>query len=129
MAKESSVSGLRAILYGLLAALLLGLVFCGLGGFLLDKEVLRPGAVVPASWGIGLFCGLMGGMTASQKAGHQKILYAVVTALLFLLVLFILRGILFKTVAESPWGVPIASVIGSILGAMLGSKSGKRRRK
>lgn len=122
--KKSTVG---AILWGVLSALAVSLMLSGLAAALAGTGTLPIGAMQYAAWLVSLLAGLAGGFMTAKQAGKQRLPLALAAAGIYLLLIFVLRGILFRSVSSQPWWIPIWIVVGAIIGALWASKNGKKR--
>ena len=63
----------------------------------------------------------IGGMIAARKAGSQRLAAALLCAVLYLLVAFVLRGLIYGSVSQKAWLIPALAAGGSVLGSILAS--------
>lgn len=118
---------IRGVLVGsgvmVLASLLLSAIVSGL----LVSGILPMGALKPAGWGITLLACFLGAMVTSRQTGSMPLPASLLAGLLYLAVIFIMRGVLFKTVGDRAYMVVILALAACILGALAGAGGGRKR--
>lgn len=118
---------IRGVLVGsgvmVLASLLLSAIVSGL----LVSGILPMGALKPAGWGITLLACFLGAMVTSRQTGAMPLPASLLAGLLYLAVIFIMRGVLFKTVGDRAYMVVILALAACILGALAGAGGGRKR--
>lgn len=118
-----------AILWGTAMMLLASLGIGAVLAALVESGLFSAGVLSAASWGITLVAGLLGGLVTAKCAGKLRLPLALTAVLCYLLLIFVLRGLIFRTVGETPWLIPIWAVAGGVIGALLASsRAGKRCR-
>jgi FtsH-binding integral membrane protein len=120
---------IRALLWGVVGMLLMSLGVGALIAALVESGMFRGGVLPAASWGITLVSGLFGGLITAKAAGKLRLPLALAAVLCYLLLIFILRGLIFRTVGETPWIIPIWAAAGGVIGALLASSGGGKRRR
>jgi FtsH-binding integral membrane protein len=120
---------IKALLWGVAGMLLVSLGVGALIAALVESGMFRAGVLPAASWGITLIAGLFGGLITAKSAGKLRLPLALAAVLCYLLLIFILRGLIFRTVGETPWIIPIWAAAGGVIGALLASSGGGKRRR
>ena len=79
---------------------------------------------IPQS-GLGIFAGMitavccfLGGYVAAKRAGKMPLPVALLAAGLYLLIGFILRGLIFGGVGSRPWIMVIVAAVAAVIGSM-----------
>jgi FtsH-binding integral membrane protein len=120
---------IKALLWGISVMLLVSLGVGALMAAFVESGMLRAGALTVVSWGITVIAGLLGGLVTAKRAGKLRLPLALAGVLCYLLLIFVLRGLLFHTVSETPWIVPALTASGGVIGALIASSGdGKRHR-
>lgn len=78
---------------------------------------------------IAVLSGIMCGLAAANKADRQKLPLAFAAAALYLLLIFVLRGLAFHTVGEMPWLVALCTMGGCLVGAIISAKKQKSHKR
>jgi FtsH-binding integral membrane protein len=116
-----------ALLWGVAGMLLVSLGVGAVMAALVERGMFRANVLPAASWGITLAAGLVGGLITAKSAGKLRLPLALAAVLCYLLLIFILRGLIFRTVGETPWIIPIWAAVGGVIGALLASGRGRKR--
>ena len=116
-----------AVVFGVLTMFLVALLLSAVAAALISGEVLPVGAQKPICWVIGAVAAFLGAVICAGRAGQQRLPLCLVAAAVYLLLAFVLRGLLFEEVGSQPWLVPVLTVLGSVLGALITSGKKKRR--
>lgn len=119
------IDGMKAVLMGAAVTLGLSMGLTALDAALLGAGVLPENMIVPACV-ITAASALVGGLTASGHAGSLKLPAALAAAGVYLLTVFILRGILFGDVSQRPWLMPLMAGLGALAGGVLSAGRKKR---
>jgi FtsH-binding integral membrane protein len=120
---------IRALLWGVAGMLLASLGLGAVIAALVESGMFHASVLPAASWGITLVSGIFGGLITAKSAGKLRLPLALAAVLCYLLLIFILRGLIFRTVGETPWMIPVWTAAGGVIGALLASSgTGKRRR-
>ena len=114
-----------ALIWGVLTALVTALALSAIAAALVGAGMLPAGGLKYVSWGITLLTGLAGGFMTAKQAGKLRLPLALATVGLYLLIVFVLRGLLYKNVCAEPWWIPIWTALGGIAGALAASGKGK----
>ncbi len=117
-----------ALLRGILTALAVSLILSGAASALVGAGLL-PGGLRYISWGVALLSGLSGGFMTAKQAGKFRLPLALAAVGLYLLVVFVLRGLLFKSVGLEPWRIPAWTAGGGVIGALAASGKTKKKRR
>jgi FtsH-binding integral membrane protein len=119
-----------SLLWGVAVMLLASLGIGAVAAALVESGMIRAGVLPAASWGITMLAGLFGGLATAKRAGKLRLPLAIAAAVCYLLLIFILRGLLFRTVGQTPWMIPIWTLAGGVIGALIASSgNGKRHRR
>ncbi len=116
-----------AVVFGVLAMLILTLALSGIAAALLSAEILPVGAEPGACWVIAALSAFLGAVVCARRAGEKRLPLCLAAGVVYLLAAFVLRGLIFKEVGPQPWVVPVLTLAGSILGALASSGKKKRR--
>lgn len=116
-----------AVLWGVLSALAVSLMLSAAAAALAGTGTLPAGALKYAAWLVSLLAGLVGGFFTAKQAGKQRLPLALAAAGIYLLLIFVLRGLIFRSVSSQPWWIPVWTVAGAVIGALWASKKGKKR--
>lgn len=85
---------------------------------------------MPLSAGIVTFLAcFLGSFWVSGKAERMPLPNALISSAAYLLLVFVLRGLVFRSVGDRVFYVMIAGIIGSLLGAFLSAGRGGKKRK
>lgn len=125
--KTSAANNLWAVLFGVVTILVISLGLSALAAALIGGGILPISASGAAAWGITVIASLLGALICAGKAGEKRLPLCLASGVIYLLLAFILRGLMFGEVAGRPWIVPVCVLLGSLLGALASSK--KKRRK
>lgn len=125
--KTSITNNLWAILFGVVSTLLASLVLCAIGAAMLGSGVLPISAAGIFSYVVTVIASLLGALICAKKAGEKRLPLCLAAGAVYLLLVFVLRGLIFGGVAERPWIVPICALGGCVLGAVLSSKQKRRK--
>lgn len=113
---------------GVLVMLLVSLGLSAIFAFLFSGGVLPLGAMRVVAWGITLVCCFLGGLWISNRVSTMPLPMTLGAVACYLLLIFVLRGLIFGTVAEPVAPVVGMAAVGGILGALVAAgKGGKRR--
>lgn len=115
-----------AIVISVTATMLISLVFAAVFAALVENGVIPAQSLSAIVYGISAVSALVGGILCGKKASKARLPLCVASCGIYLLIIFVLRGLVFKTVTSTPWIIPICAFIGAIIGAMLSSKSKRR---
>ena len=124
--KKAKSSGFMPILYGIGTMLITTLVLSIPGAALVTGGMVNQRALSVLAVIITALGGFFGGWTASKKAQKSPLPMAVISAALYLLLVFIVRGLLFGGVAEKPLWIILAAMIAAVAGGIVGT--GKKQR-
>ena len=121
--------GLKAVLMGTGTMLGISMALTALAAALLSWGILPVHAERIACWIIGALAAFLGALVCGRRAREMRLPLCLTSAAVYLLLTFILRGLLFREVGSQPWVIPVLTVAGSILGAITasGRASGKHR--
>ncbi len=125
--KTSMTNNLWAVLFGVIVTLAVSLGLCALGAALLGSGVLPISAAGIFSYAVTVLASFLGALVCAKKAGEKRLPLCLAAGGVYLLLVFVLRGLIFGGVASRPWIVPLCVVGGSILGAVLSSKQKRRK--
>lgn len=117
--------GLKAVLMGTGATLGLSMALTALTAALLGGGILPENLIVPACV-ITALAALAGGMTAAGNAGSLKLPMALASGAVYLLIVFVLRGLLYGSVGERPWLMPLMAMVGALAGGLLSAGRKKK---
>ena len=118
---------IRAVLQGVLTMLVISLLLSAVAAALIAAEILPVSAERIVCWIIGTLAAFLGAVVCAGRAGELRLPLCLTSAVVYLLLAFILRGLLFQDVGPQPWMMPILTVVGSVLGALMTSGKKKRR--
>lgn len=127
MGKMKLGTNMKGILAGILAALAVSAVLSAIFAALVSSGALPLSAMWILAVVISLFAGFLCGFVSASKFKKQKLPFAILTAGIYLLLIFVLRGLCFRDISDKPWLVLIAVVVGAVVGAVLASGKKKRR--
>ena len=116
-----------AVIFGAAAMLVLSLVLSAVAAALLSAEILPVGAEKVVCWVITALSAFLGALLCARRAGEKRLPLCVAAGVVYLLLAFVLRGLIFKEVGPQPWVVPVLVLVGSALGALASSGKKKRR--
>ncbi|MDD6024426.1 MAG: hypothetical protein PUC06_09370 [Oscillospiraceae bacterium] len=124
-------NGLKAVLMGTCTMLAISMGLTALAAALLGGEILPVQAERGACWVIGALSAFLGALVCGRGAREMRLPLCLASAAAYLLLTFVLRGLLFREVASKPWVIPILTIAGSVLGAMVasGKTLGKRQKR
>lgn len=91
--------------------------------------VLPVSTMGTAAWIITFLGCLLGGMRVAGKADSMVLPGGLLAVGMYLLLVFILRGILYQSVGDKAYIVVLAAVLGTLAGVLLSAGKGKPRRK
>lgn len=127
MKANGASAALRAVAMGVAVMLALSLGFAALTAALVGGGLLPVGAMGPAACIVTVAAALLGALLCGKRAGKARLPLCLCTWAVYLLIVFVLRGLIFKTVGESPWVIPCCGLVGAIPGALLSSRQKRRR--
>lgn len=117
------------VLFGSLTMLMVELILAAICGGLVLSGLFSANAMpVMACVGAVLAC-FCGGNLAAKKCSSLRLPVALVSAVLFLLVIYVLRGCIFGTVGDRPWRMVLSAVFGAFCGVLPGTGNVKKRRR
>lgn len=116
-----------AVVFGVAAMLVLSLVLSGIAAALISAEILPVGMEKGVCWIIAAVSAFLGALFCARRAGEKRLPLCLISGVVYLLLVFVLRGLIFKEVGPQPWVIPILILAGSILGALAASGKKKRR--
>lgn len=125
--KTSMTNNLWGVLFGVITTLVLALVLCALGAALLGSGALPISAAGIYAWVVTVLASFFGALICAKKAGEKRLPLCLLSGGIYLLLVFVLRGLIFGDVAPRPWIVPLCVLGGSVLGAVLSSKQKRRK--
>jgi len=120
-------SNLRAFLLGIITIVLISLLLTMFAAWMIHVEILPISMLRGISCIISLVAAFTGGITCAKKAAAKRMPLCLGCGLVYLLMIFILRGVVFGNTGAQLWQIPIFTILGCLLGAVIGS--GKKRRK
>ena len=91
--------------------------------------VLPVFAMGTAAWIITFLGCLLGGIRVAGKADSMVLPGGLLAVGIYLLLVFVLRGILFQSVGDKVYIVVLAAVLGTLTGVLLSAGKGKKRRR
>ena len=115
------------VVFGAATMLVLSLVLSAVAAALLAAEILPVGAEEVVCWVITALSAFLGAMLCARRAGEKRLPLCMASGVVYLLLVFVLRGLFFKEVGPQPWVVPLLTVAGCVLGALASSGKKKRR--
>ena len=124
---KTSMNKLWAILFGMIATILASLLLCAIGAALLGSGALPISAAGIFAYAVTALAALFGALICAKKAGENRLPLCLASGGIYLLLVFVLRGLIFGDVAQRPWIVPLCVLAGSFLGAVLSSKQKRRK--
>lgn len=125
--KTSMTNNLWAVLFGVIATLAVSLGLCALGAALLGSGAMPISAAGVFSYVVTVLASFLGALLCAKKAGEKRLPLCLTSGAVYLLLVFVLRGLIFGGVAQRPWIVPICVLGGCVLGALLSSKQKRRK--
>ena len=124
---KTGMNNLWAVLFGVGTILVLSLVMSSAVAALVGGGTVPLSAAGVLSWIITAVCAVAGALVCAGKAGEKRLPLCLGTGLVYLLLVFVLRGLIYGEVAETPWIIPICVLVGCVTGALLSSGRKKRR--
>ena len=97
------------------------MLLTALAAALISSGTLPGEGITVAAPVITLISAGIGGMIAARKAGKQRLAAALLCAALYLLVSYILRGLIYRSVSPKLWLMPVVAAAGAVLGSVLAS--------
>ena len=125
--KTSVANNLWAVLFGIVTTLVISLGLSALMAALIGGGMFPIASAGIAAWVVTGIASLIGALVCAGKAGEKRLPLCLAAGVVYLLLVFVLRGLLFGGVAQRPWIIPLCVLLGSISGALASSK--KKRRK
>jgi putative membrane protein (TIGR04086 family) len=117
--KTMTNSGVRAVLTGTAVMLLVSLGLAAVLAGLIDRGALPESADSVGAMAVSVLAAGIGGFLCGRAAKTAKLPMALASGLAYLLLAFLLRAAVFRTVAENLWTVPICVLAGCVLGGFL----------
>lgn len=125
--KTGITKNIRAVSFGIVAAMVLSLGLSALGAALFSHGMLPIASIHMVAWFITALASGGGAMVCAGMSGEKRLPLSLAAGLIYLLVIFVFRGLLFGEVAAHPWPIPLCVLLGCTCGALASSK--KKRRK
>lgn len=115
-------------LMGSVIMLIVSLVLAALLAVLFGSGTLPLQGMPVAAWIITFFGCLLGGMWGSGKVNTMPLPTALIAVVVYLLLVFVLRGLLFGAVGDRPYILVLAALAGAVIGAVLSAGKGRKKR-
>lgn len=116
-----------AVVFGVAAMMVLSLLLSAVAAALISAELLPVGAEKVICWVITALSAFLGALICARRAGEKRLPLCVASGVVYLLLAFVLRGLIYKEVGPKPWAIPVLALAGSALGALAASGKKKRR--
>ena len=116
----------QSVLGGVLTTLSASLLFASLGAVLVHSGTIPAEYVDAVTCLISFLSAFLGGVVCGRKTPGKRLFLCVLCGILYLLIVFILRGIIWETLPRSCM-IPTATVLGSVLAALLCSRRRQRK--
>ena len=110
---------LWAVLGGAVVMFVLSVTLTALSAVLIRGGMLPSGGTPATVCVIAFISALIGGICCAAYAKKAKLPLCLASVAVFLLCIFVLRGLIFRTVGDRPWLIPVWAVIGAVLGALI----------
>lgn len=128
---KANVSGatgnLRAVLTGVAVILVISLALAAVSAALIGGGLIPSGAMSVLAYGGAVAASLLGAISCGRQATSARLPLCLISCGIYLLLVFVLRGLIFRTVGTSLWIVPVCVLGGAVVGAMLSSRAKRRR--
>ena len=118
-------SYLTAIVMGTICALIVSLSIAALGALLVQREILGTGVLGAFAWIGAVAAAACGAGLAGALAGKLRLPVCFGCGALYLLLGFLLRGLLFGTVTTHLWRIPLCVILGTMIGTLLSAGRGR----
>ena len=115
---------LQPVAAGVLATLLFSLLLTAVASILAGSGIL-PMSILPVMV-ISAVSALLGGILCGKTAETARLPLCLAAGALYLMLVFLLRGLFFHTVSPDFWRIPLCVIAAAAAGAIL--TSGKKRR-
>lgn len=130
--KSSEWTGsLKPVLTGAAAMLLLSMVLAGILAALMETGRVPVRDLGVPACGITILAALAGAWVCGKGVSKARLPLGLGACGLYLLTVFVLRGLIFYSVGERLWQIPLCAVLGTLAGAMISAgprKKSPRRR-
>ncbi len=126
MKTSGNIDGPKAVIAGIVAMLFISLGLAAAGAAFVVAGWVPCGMVTWLARGISGIAALAGALLCGRKAKKASLPLCLASCGGYLLVVFILRGLIFQSVSGQAWVIPLCALLGCVAGALL--SSGKRRR-
>ncbi len=117
------------VLWGWTVTAAVCLVLCGVCSAMILSGILGEGAMPVLGWLVTALGCFFGAVTAAGKSGTKKLPMALIAVGLYVLSVFILRGICFGSAGERAWITALIALMAGVLGALAGTGKKQRRRR
>lgn len=124
--KKSKSGNMESIVYGTGTIMIAALVLAIPATFLIMGSVLPQSVMMILGLIITGIASFSGGWVAAKKAAKSPLPMALLSVGIYLLIVFVVRGLLFGGVAEQPWWVVLVAVVAAVTGSM--TATGKKQR-
>ena len=112
---------------GLAVTMLLSLALAALSAALMEAGTIQPQHMSILVCSITVLASLLGALVCGKKAEGTRLPLCLAACAVYLLLIFVLRGLIFGTTGSSLWMIPVCAFVGSVVGAMLSSRTKRRR--
>ncbi len=124
---KTTANTLRGVILGVLSPLLLTLVLAAVAAACVGGGMLPAGAIPAIAYAITVLASLLGAMICGKQAGKSRLPICLGSCCIYLLLIFVLRGLIYHSVSSQPWIIPVCALAGCVLGALLSSRKKRRR--
>ena len=118
---------LRPVFLGTGVMLLLSMVLAGMFAVLLETGRIPAYHLEAPACGIAVLSALTGAWLCGKTAPKARLPLCLAAWGLYLLLAFALRGLIFRSLGEQLWRIPLWGSLGCLAGAVAAAGSGKRR--
>ena len=122
-----SKNNLTAVGLGVATTLILSLGLAAIAAALVGKGVLPVHAMPVTGWVVTALAMLAGALLCGGRADCARLPLCVAAGVIYLLLIFLLRGLILRSVGENLWAIPLCVLTPSVVGAMLTSRKKRRR--
>ena len=112
---------LRSVVPGVIAMLALSLLLSAASAYLAGRGILPVSAMRGAACTITVIAALCGAILCGLRAGSARLPLCLVTGAVYLLLVFVIRGLIFRTTGDDLWIIPVCVLAASIAGAVITS--------
>ena len=116
---------LAAIVLGAICALIVSLSIAALGALLVQRAILGTGVLGAFAWIGTVVAAACGAGLAGALAGRLRLPVCCGCGTLYLLLGFLLRGLLFGTITAHLWRIPLCVILGTVIGTLFSAGRGR----